>query len=237
MITLFEAYTKKIKISPTDELLHLIYDQIITEWEKIRTDRTRKDLSFDIKNFKKVSISKVQKLIDKGADINVHDPANNWGSLLMMSVDLQDFNLIKCLVENGADLEAHNSCNSTAIYSAAGIKSSISGKILKYLIEQGADINTPNNSGVLPIFHATFNKAYENAIILLKAGCFIETTFNPHMNRKNDLNGWTKGKNYPFQKLLCEMYPDEISKFDDNKIHKKIREEYGYLFSSNKYNL
>jgi hypothetical protein len=242
MITLFEAYTKKIKQSPTEELLHLIYDQLVTAWKKMIDHN--EDLTFDVKNFKKISTRKVQNLIDKGANVNEHDPGNNWGSLLMLAVNLQDFNLVKCLVKNGADLDGLNSCHSNVIYTAAGIKSPISGKILKYLIEQGANINIPNNSIVLPIYSAVFGNNYENAIILLKAGCLIKQLLNRYII-ENDLNYWLRANvpvakkwaNYQFQKLLCEMHPDEISKIDYDKIHEKIKKEYNYLFSINKYNL
>jgi flagellin-specific chaperone FliS len=56
----------------TDELVHLLYDGLLEDWEK------KKDTADYLKrpNLKDVSINKVKKLLDKGADINANDPHN-----------------------------------------------------------------------------------------------------------------------------------------------------------------
>ncbi len=56
-----------------------------------------------------------------------------------MAICRNDFDLIKFLVENGANVNDYNSCQSTPIYYA----SSEDIKILKFLIDNKGDVNIP----------------------------------------------------------------------------------------------
>ena len=84
---------------------------------------------------------------------------------------------------------------------------------------------------------ALFAGCFENAIILLKAGSILKLKTNKFTNKPNDINSWMKVPNYDFQKILCQMYPREISKIDDDKIDDKIKKEFAYLFQANKFNI
>jgi hypothetical protein len=203
--------------NPTYRLLHLILDKI----EKVENTHNKDYI------FEKIPINIVQKLIDEGANINVHDERNNYGSLLCMAVVRRDLNLIKCLIKNGANVNDVNSCGSTPIYYA----SNSDFEILKYLIDSGGNVNIANDAYVLPLHHALYHKDYENAILLLNSGSEINSL---RWTMRNSI----KEKNYEFQKILCERYPEKISQMIPEKfIHKDIIKKYGHLFSIEKYNL
>ena len=231
-------YRKIKNYTPTEKLLHLLADEIYSQWEIIKEDKDG-NYSFLYNEFKKIPISKVKKLLSEGADITAHGN-EGWGSLIKLAIYRQDLSLIKCLIENGANINGTDldRKSSTPIYVAAGINNTPkSEKILKYLIDNGADINIPNDGAVLPLHHALFNKVFENAIVLLKAGSILKLGKNPFNNRPNDINSWMKVGNYEFEKELCKMYPREISKIDDDKIDDKIKKEFAYLFQANKFNI
>jgi ankyrin repeat protein len=228
MIKIFEKYLDSK--SATNELVHLIEDDLNLEWEKNKDNDNYK--AYSDSKFKKISIRKVKELINKGADINAHDKTNNHGSILCMAICRNDFDLIKFLVENGANVNDYNSCQSTPIYYA----SSEDIKILKFLIENKGDVNIPNNSGVLPIHHALFDNKYDNAILLLKSGSRLSCK-KPHTNDYYTLNNWIKNKNYTFQKLVSEYNPDEFIKIDRHKIHSKLLNVYDRYITSTKFNL
>jgi ankyrin repeat protein len=231
-------YRRIKKYTPTEKLYHLIADEIYSQWEIIK-ERKNDDYSFFYDEFKKISIIKVKKLLSEGADINAHGN-EGWGSLIKLAVYRQDLPLIKCLIENGANINGTDldRKSSTPLYIAANINNPPkSKKILKFLIDNGSDINIPNDGQVLPLHHALFAECFENAIILLKAGSILKLKKNAFINKENDINSWMKVSNYEFQKTLCQMYPREISKINDNKIDDKIKKEFAYLFQANKFNI
>lgn len=222
------------KFDPTYKLLHLLLDKIIKVWKENKHLDNWHIKDYD---FGKIPVEVVQRLIDEGANVNVHDETNNTGSLLHMAVERRDMNLIKCLIKNGANVNAVNSCNSTPIYYASN--SDI--KILKYLIDSGGDVNIPNNSGVLPLHHAVYDKKYDNAILLLNSGSKLESDTilrGLGRNQPYKISNWIKEKNYKFQKFLCEKYPEKIAEIiPEQYIHKRIMKEYGHLFTSVNYDL
>jgi hypothetical protein len=213
----------------TNELLHIILDEILEAWEAYEKNHD----SFKNHRYKRLNYKKIQNLIDAGANVNVHDESNNYGSLLCMAVDRKDLRLVKLLVENGANINDYNSTKATALYGATDIE------IVKYLVENGADMNRPNDSGVLPLHHAVFDKNYEIATILLKSGSELTTKTGNRFKRGGyGLENWMKDKNYDFQKLLIEMHPDYVvENISQEKLHKRILKEYDYIFNANKYNL
>lgn len=223
----FKTYIKTYENkSKTEELLHLILDEIEIAQNKL--GQNDYDDWFANYNFKKISIKKVQKLIDSGANVNTHDEDNNYGSLLMMTYYRHDFELMKCLIKNGANVNDVNSIGSTALYYYSSYDDNIIP--VKYLIDHGANVNIPNAVNVLPLFCATYHKNFEVAILLLKNGSDVKCG-------KNDLSRWMKVKNYKFQKALAELHPTELIEIDPDLIHEDILKEYEHLFIAKKYNI
>jgi len=209
----------------THKLIHLIIDDIDEAWANNRDNRF---WTYGNEKFDKISIKRVEELLKYGADINAHDEKNNYGSLLNMAIFRNDFDLVKYLVENGANINDTNACGSTPIYCASA---DFSFEILEYLVEKGADINIPNDAGVLPLHNSIHECDFKKAIFLLNSGSEIETQFS-------NIPRYLNKKDYKFQKLLCEKFPNQISKLIPEKYrHEKILDEFGYLFDVDKYNL
>lgn len=80
--------------------------------------------------------SKVKKLIDNGVNVNVHSP-NSHRTPLHLAASKGKMEMVKILVENGANLEITNSDGKTPLYSA--IESSRTD-IIKYLKSKGAKV-------------------------------------------------------------------------------------------------
>jgi ankyrin repeat protein len=80
--------------------------------------------------------NKVKKLIDSGVNVNVHSP-NSHRTPLHLAASKGKMEMVKILVENGANLEATNSNDKTPLYSAIE-NSKID--IIKYLKSKGAKI-------------------------------------------------------------------------------------------------
>ena len=202
-----KTYEQKINNIATKELVDMLEPDLKLEFNK---NYKKHNWNFSQSKFKKISIQKVQELIDKGANVNAHDETNNYGSILDMAAYMQDLDLIVCLIENGANINNYNSCKATPLYIVSNIGNI---EIVKYLIQKGANVNIPNDSNVLPIHSALWNKNYNIAKLLLKSGSILSTP-------GNDLSRWIS-KNYSFQKLLAELHPEELVKVDEDKINKK----------------
>jgi len=85
----------------------------------------------------------VEMFIEQGADVN--DPPFYP---LHQAVERNSLDIVKILVENGADLEVGNHNNYTPLHVAAQAKNI---EIVKYLIEKGADLNAKNNENKTPL--------------------------------------------------------------------------------------
>jgi FOG: Ankyrin repeat len=82
---------------------------------------------------------KVEKLVKSGVNVNVHSP-NSQRTPLHIAASKGKLEIVKTLVENGANLEITNLNGRTPLYSA--IESSRT-EIIKYLSSKGAKI-TPD---------------------------------------------------------------------------------------------
>jgi ankyrin repeat protein len=68
----------------------------------------------------------------------------HWAAISNTNVDV-----IKCLLERGADINAKNNGGNTPLHWAA--RKNSNGDVIKCLIENGADINAKNNNGTTPM--------------------------------------------------------------------------------------
>jgi uncharacterized protein len=98
----------------------------------------------------------------KGTDINLQD--NDMVTALMHASALGHIDIVKFLIEKGADINAKNSW---AGWNAL-IYSSMNGKTetVKYLIEKGADVNTKDNEGKTALMYASARGHMETVSIL-----------------------------------------------------------------------
>lgn len=86
-----------------------------------------------------------ETLINKGADVNVKHKAMNFEmSLLMLSVQKDQFKMVKLLVDHKAEVDWKDWFGSTALMYAAN-KGNIS--IISYLLKNGADVHFKDKDG------------------------------------------------------------------------------------------
>ena len=127
------------------------------------------------------SFDDVKYYIKRGVSVHEKTPAGM--SLLHCAVRFNpDVEVLKYLVEQGADVNAKNNNDMTPLHYAAMPDNSSIEKLLpfatvspnpsiekiKYLIEKGANVNAKNDSGMTPLDYVRDNK--EKEAILREAG-------------------------------------------------------------------
>ncbi|HOT74206.1 MAG TPA: ankyrin repeat domain-containing protein, partial [Candidatus Wallbacteria bacterium] len=121
---------------------------------------------FFIKAVKNGKVEEIESLIKKGANVNAHgereSPALHWAVLWGM------FDVVKLLVENGANINELNYYDSSSILLTALNENKT--EIARYLIEKGADLNFADSDSY-KILHTAVNKNYVDIVrLLLKHG-------------------------------------------------------------------
>lgn len=97
--------------------------------------------------------------------------------------------ILKILVENGADIDKQDSNHRTALHFAADAPVGTSTEALRYLIVQGADVNVQDIDGNTPLIVAAANKNKE-AVDLLIAGGSDKTIRNNIGATYNEVVGY-----------------------------------------------
>jgi uncharacterized protein len=98
---------------------------------------------------------------------------------LMMAAYKGDLLEMKRLIQNGANVNARNDVNNSALHFAAGatpIENQIyrgSPEAVAYLIQHGADVNAQNKTGITPLMDAIYNNNLESLKILLAHGADV----------------------------------------------------------------
>jgi serine/threonine-protein phosphatase 6 regulatory ankyrin repeat subunit A/serine/threonine-protein phosphatase 6 regulatory ankyrin repeat subunit B len=133
------------------------------------------------------SLENVKYLVEHGADINAKDEKNKTAlhyatesrdsemvsdSIYFLSVtkQLPSLELVKYLVEHGADVNAKDEKNMTALHYAAILYLS---EIFMYLVEHGADINEKDENNRTALHYAAERGLLEIVKYLVKHGADI----------------------------------------------------------------
>jgi len=145
--------------------------------------KTQKRVSFDPQltqelieelNKKESDISKLQDLVERGADVNVK-VMNKW-TLLHEACLRNDLKLVKLLLDRGANVKAKNKWGWTPLHLACERKGL---KLPKLLLDRGADVRAKTGDGSTPLHFASYSNALELAKLLIEEGadasatCFI----------------------------------------------------------------
>lgn len=151
------------------------------------------------------SLEFVRKLVERGADLEARMTKNvNLGNTrlnklgattLFLAAQSADVELLRVLVELGADPFAVNEDNSTPLMAAAGLGTRSPGEdagsegevlaTVDYLLGLGADINAVNNKGETVMHAAAYKNLPAVVELLAERGADINV-----WNRENK-QGWT----------------------------------------------
>jgi len=112
---------------------------------------------------------RITELIEKGADPNAQDQ-DSGDTPLHYAVSHQLFKKVRALLEAGANVNARNHREETALMCAAEENHK---RTIKILLEAGALINATNQYGKTALMRAVENDRRKNLIVLLEAGADI----------------------------------------------------------------
>ena len=129
-------------------------------------------------------------LIKKGADVNAKDSYQNGATPLYLAAENGHFQIVKILIENGAEINTQTNNGVTPLYQAA--KNGF-GEIVQLLIENGADINMKNKNDETALHAATQTGSKEIAELLINNGANINDKIS--WQRRKSIQGsqgrWT----------------------------------------------
>lgn len=153
-------------------------------------------------------IVNVTELISKLRDLNAED--FNRNTAIHMAAKSNRLNIIKLLVENGADVNVSTSAGVTAIITAANRNYL---NIVEYLVENGADTNLSTREGRTALIFAISGHNLEVVEYLVSVGADVNNVTN---------SGWTAlmhaaSSNYlNIVKCLVKYGADVNTKSTDN---------------------
>ena len=111
-------------------------------------------------------VEKVKLLLAKGANINARTKSGNT-AFLIATVGNHCFDVLKLLLDHGADALAVNNKNETALNRAAPFADSLT---INLLLDKGIPIDSRDASGTTALLSAVLNSNREGVITLLKRG-------------------------------------------------------------------
>ncbi|CAH0018329.1 unnamed protein product [Clonostachys rhizophaga] len=127
-------------------------------------DRDYKMLAYLLRN-ESPSMSQVQQLIQRGADVN--RPDTDGETLLCMAVRKGYLAVVELLLRNGADLSVPGRSGETPVWAAAN-KGHLA--VVELLLKNGADLSVPNDAGETPVWGAAIEGHLTVVELLLKNG-------------------------------------------------------------------
>lgn len=132
------------------------------------------------------NLDKVQKYLSQGADVNYINKQFPDDPALIQAMQYNydedglkcepNIEIIKFLIENGADVNGKNYTDSSPLHYAVALKNK-GTEIIKLLIDKGANVNAKNSYGDTPLHRAVF-RSLENTKILIENGADINAKNN-----------------------------------------------------------
>ena len=132
-----------------------------------RTPRQQERLDEDfLEAVQRRDWAKIEQLLESGANINARSSINRYYAL-QYAVDWPDANLVKLLLDKGADIKLTDDGGDTALMEAASSDDPQNKIIVRLLLERGADVQAGGNRALL---NAAKEGGPEVVQLLLKKG-------------------------------------------------------------------
>lgn len=116
--------------------------------------------------------ARIRELVEQGANVNARESYDGQTALIYASRNRnKGFNeVVRFLIEKGADVNAYDKNGNTALISAAryGLADNV-----QTLIGKGADVNAKNNGGVRALTYAAMDGYTDVVRLLIKNGANV----------------------------------------------------------------
>ena len=113
----------------------------------------------------------IKKIIESGVDVNKKSTSYISTTPLMVVSGLDDIEIAKFLIQNGANINDQNKSKDTALIIAVQEASEV---FVKCLLDFGADIEIQNQYGETALMNAAARGSLEKAKLLIEAGANID---------------------------------------------------------------
>lgn len=126
----------------------------------------------------------------KNLDGNINQEVSKRRSLIHLAAQYCDVDIVKSLVENGAEINIKDGKGRTALHYAAKWSKP---EIIKYLVSKGADINEKTISSATPLMYATSQGNFDTVKTIIDLGAEI----NVQDNKGNTALHWAAAGQQP----------------------------------------
>ena len=145
------------------------------------------DATFDLmkalqQSPEKLTSKRIQSFVKRGADVNYYSDESGYTPLMLALVNNAKSEVIRALINAGADSSASNASGETVLMLACSGQTNTEPEIIRLILDEGAGVNAKNNAGQSAIMYIAGNiwnnKAHEIARILVEYGAYIDETDN-----------------------------------------------------------
>ena len=130
----------------------------------------------------KLTAKRIQALVKRGANVNYDSDESGYTPLMLAIVNNAKSEVIKALIDAGADSSASNGVGETVLMCACSGQTNTDPEIIRLILDEGAGVNAKNNAGQSAIMYIAGNiwndKAHEIARILIEYGAYIDEKDN-----------------------------------------------------------
>lgn len=168
----------------------------------------------DVNWWKTATVEDVEAEIANGADVKAKcelDETKGFTALMFAAALNENPEIIKVLLNAGADVNAKNNDGRTALMNAAGYNEN--PEVIKALIDAKADVNIMDVGEKTPLMYATKNKNIQIVKILLDAGADV----NAKGNNNGGITALDYAKVYKRHDVMefLQEYQNNFNEFDE----------------------
>lgn len=157
---------------------------------------------------RKENVELIKLILQKKANPNFITGNNKYKQIpLHIACELQNFNIIKLLIENGADTNLQNHEGKTALFEAIEVKKA-NKDIIRYLIQNGADIYKEDNKGITPL---SFAENIKKSLVKV----LLEAENNKYNDDKLQISNINEIKKEKEQQKYIESLLEKIEKLEE----------------------